>query len=201
MTTRAASKSMGKKDGSEKPEDRYEIRLSGSGGQGLILAGVILAEALGIGDGKNVVQTQSYGPEARGGASRADLVVADGEIYYPKTMKLDLLLALTQEACDKYYPDLKEGGTLIVDSTMVTQVPTKNYYGLPFMQLAREEVGIVMVANVVSLGAISELTGIVTRDSIRNAVLARAPRGTEEKNKKALELGIEAAKKLLKEKR
>lgn len=201
MTTKSASKTTGKKDGNEKPEDRYEIRLSGSGGQGLILAGVILAEALGIGDGKNVVQTQSYGPEARGGASRADLVVADGEIYYPKTMKLDLLLALTQEACDKYYPDLKEGGTLIVDSTMVTQVPTKNYYGLPFMQLAREEVGIVMVANVVSLGAISELTGIVTRDSVRNAVLARAPRGTEEKNKKALELGIEAAKKLLKEKR
>lgn len=201
MTTKAVHKSKGKESESAKPDDRYEIRLSGSGGQGLILAGVILAEALGIGDGKNVVQTQSYGPEARGGASRADLVVSKGEIYYPKTMKLDLLLALTQEACDKYYPDLKEGGMLIIDSTMVTQVPTKKYYGLPFMRLAREEIGIVMVANVVSLGAIAEITGIVSHDAIRNAVLARAPRGTEEKNKKALELGMDAAKKLLKEKR
>ena len=85
----------------QKKEDRYEVRLSGSGGQGLILAGVMLAEAVGVGDGKNAVQTQSYGPEARGGASRSDVVIAEGEIYYPKTMKLDLLLALTQEACDK----------------------------------------------------------------------------------------------------
>ena len=201
MATKAATKPHGKRNGNDKPEDRFEIRLSGSGGQGLILAGVILAEALGIGDHKNVVQSQSYGPEARGGASRADLVVSKEEIYYPKAMKLDLLLAMTQESLDKYYPDLKEGGTLIVDSTMVTQVPTKNYYGLPFMQLAREEIGIVMVANVVSLGAICEITGIVTKDAIRNAVLARAPRGTEEKNKKALEIGMNAAKKLLKDRR
>ncbi|MBN2227766.1 MAG: 2-oxoacid:acceptor oxidoreductase family protein [candidate division Zixibacteria bacterium] len=176
--------------------DRYEIRLSGSGGQGLILAGVILAEGVGIGDGKNVVQTQSYGPEARGGASRADVVISEGEIYYPKTMKLDMLLALTQEACDKYYPDMQENGTLIVDSTLVTQVPTKKYYGLPFTRLAREEIGIVMVANVIALGAIAELTGIVSKDAIRDAVLARAPRGTEEKNKRALELGMSEARKI-----
>jgi 2-oxoglutarate ferredoxin oxidoreductase subunit gamma len=157
---------------------------------------VILSEALGIGDRKNVVQSQSYGPEARGGASRADVVVSDGEIYYPKTMKLDMLLALTQEACDKYYPDVKEGGILIVDSGMVTQVPTKKYYGLPFTQLAREEIGIVMVANVISLGAITELTGIVSKQAIKDAVLARAPKGTEEKNTKALELGFSAARKI-----
>lgn len=183
----------------KKKEDRYEIRLSGSGGQGLILAGVMLAEAIGVGDGKNVVQTQSYGPEARGGASRSDVVIAEGEIYYPKTMKLDLLLALTQEACDKYYADLKENGILIVDSTMVTQVPTKKYYGLPFVRLAREEIGHVMVANVIALGAIAELTGIVTHDSLKEVVLGRAPRGTEEKNQKALELGFSAARKLKKE--
>ncbi|MEW5924610.1 MAG: 2-oxoacid:acceptor oxidoreductase family protein [Candidatus Zixiibacteriota bacterium] len=185
-----------KKNGKKNPEDRYEIRLSGSGGQGLILAGVILATAIGVGDGKNAVQTQSYGPEARGGASRADVVISEGEIYYPKTMKLDLLLALTQEACDKYYPDMKEGGTLIVDSNLVTQVPTKRYYGFPFVRLAREEIGQVMVANVIALGAIAELTGIVSKESIKEAVLARAPRGTEEKNKKALELGFSIAKKV-----
>jgi len=175
-------------------DNRFEIRLSGSGGQGLILAGVILAQAIGVGDGKNAVQTQSYGPEARGGASRADVVVSPDQIFYPKTMKLDLLLALTQEACDKYYPDMKEDGLLIVDSTLVTQIPTKRYYGFPFVRLAREEIGNAMVANVIALGAITELTGIVSKESIKNAVLSRAPRGTEEKNQKALELGFKIAK-------
>ena len=175
---------------------RYEVRLSGSGGQGLILAGVILAEAIGVGDGKNAVQTQSYGPEARGGASRADVVVSPGHIYYPKTMKLDLLLALTQEACDKYYPDMKPDGLLIVDSTIVTQIPTKKFFGFPFVRLAREEIGHAMVANVIALGAITELTGVVSKESIKNAVLSRAPKGTEEKNQKALELGFKIAKKV-----
>jgi len=184
-----------KKNGKKNVDDRYEIRLSGSGGQGLILAGVILATAIGVGDGKNAVQSQSYGPEARGGASRADVVVSSGEIYYPKTMKLDMLLALTQEACDKYYPDMKEGGILIVDSNLVTQVPTKKYHGFPFVRLAREEIGHAMVANVIALGAIAELTGIVSKASLKEAVLARAPRGTEDKNKKALELGFSIAKK------
>ena len=162
----------------------------------MILAGVILAEGVGIGDGKNVVQTQSYGPEARGGASRADVVISEGEIYYPKTMKLDMLVAFTQEACDKYYPDMQENGTLVVDSSLVTQVPTKKYYGLPFTRLAREEIGIVMVANVIALGAIAELTGIVSKEAIREAVLARAPKGTEDKNKRALELGMSEARKI-----
>jgi len=184
----------------QKKEDRYEVRLSGSGGQGLILAGVMLAEAVGVGDGKNAVQTQSYGPEARGGASRSDVVISEGEIYYPKTMKLDLLLALTQEACDKYFADLKENGMLVVDSVMVTQVPTKKFYGFPFMRLAKEEIGHVMVANVIALGAIAELSGIVTHESLRKVVLGRAPRGTEEKNQKALELGLSIAKKVRKQK-
>ncbi len=176
-------------------DDRFEIRLSGSGGQGLILAGVILAEAIGVGDGKNAVQTQSYGPEARGGASRADVVISPGQIYYPKTMKLDLLLALTQEACDRYYPDMKPEGLLVIDSTLVTQIPTKRYFGFPFVRLAREEIGHAMVANVIALGAITELTGIVSKEAIKDAVLSRAPRGTEDKNQRALELGFKIAKK------
>ncbi len=83
--------------------DRYEIRLAGEGGQGMILAGLILAEAAAIYAGKNAVQTQSYGPEARGGASKAEVVISDGEIDYPKVMDADVLLAMGQEACDKYY--------------------------------------------------------------------------------------------------
>lgn len=176
-------------------DDRYEIRLSGSGGHGVILACVILAQAVGRDHRMNVVQTQSYGPEARGGASRADAVISRGQIFYPKTMKLDVLLAFTQEACDKYYRDLKPDGLLIVDSTMVTKVPIKNSYGFPFIRAAREQVGHPMVANVIALGAICELTGIVSRSDLKEVVKERAPRGTEEKNLKALEVGFELARK------
>lgn len=175
--------------------DRFEIRLSGSGGQGLILAGVMLAEASGTFDGKNVVQTQSYGPEARGGASRADVVISAGEIYYPKPMQLDLLLALTQEACDTYYKDLKEQGLLVVDSHLVTQVPTSRWCGIPFSQLARHDIGLPMVANVISLGAICAITGIVSEEGLIQVVKRRAPRGTEEKNMAALQLGLTEGRK------
>lgn len=180
------------------PQDRFEIRLSGSGGQGMILGSVILSEAIGKDDTQNVVQTQSYGPEARGGASKADVVISKNEVYYPKAMKLDLLLAMTQESLDKYFPDLKEGGTLIIDNGLVTEVPSKEYYGLPFTQLAREEVGHIMVANVIALGAIAAITGIVTHEDLVEAVLARAPRGTEDKNRKAVEVGFREAEKLKK---
>lgn len=178
--------------------DRFELRLSGSGGQGMIFASVVLGEAIGLAEGKNVVQSQSYGPEARGGASKADVVVSSQEIFYPKAMKLDLLLAMTQEAMDKYYADLKEDGILIVDTSLVTSVPTDKYYGLEFTRLVRHEIGQIMVANVIALGAIAALTGIVSLESITNAVLSRAPRGTEDKNKKAVEVGYNEAMKLKK---
>lgn len=181
------------------PQDRFEIRLSGSGGQGMIFGSVVLCEAIGRAGGKNVVQSQSYGPEARGGASKADVVVSTGEIYYPKAMKLDLLLAMTQEALDKYYPDLKDGGILIIDNTLVTEVPTEDCYSLPFTRLAREEAGHIMVANVIALGAICALTDIVPLEILTEAVLARAPKGTEDRNKKALEIGYNEALKLKKQ--
>jgi len=179
-------------------DNRIEFRLSGSGGHGVILAAVLLARAIGLDPKMNVVQTQSYGPEARGGASRADVVCAKGEIFYPKTMKLDLLLAFTQEACDKYYRDLKSDGVLIVDSNMVTKVPIKNSYGFPFIRTAREQVGHPMVANVIALGVIGELSGIVPRDALKQVVKEFAPKGTEEKNLKALQVGFDLAKKVKK---
>ncbi|MFH1686835.1 MAG: 2-oxoacid:acceptor oxidoreductase family protein [bacterium] len=180
----------------EVPHDRFEIRLSGSGGQGMILGAVILAEAIGSDYTKNVVQTQSYGPEARGGASKADVVVSTNEIYYPKAMKLDLLLTMTQESCDKYFPELKSDGVLVVDNGLVLNVPTDNYYGLPFTRLAKEEAGHPMVANVVALGAIAALTGLVSKENLIDAVLKRAPRGTEDKNRKAVEIGYAEAMKV-----
>lgn len=176
--------------------DRYELRLSGAGGQGMILASVMLAEAIGGSGEKNVIQTQSYGPEARGGASKADIVFSSTEIFYPKAMSLDLLLAMTQQSLDAYLPSLKTDGTLLVDSTYVTDIPRDNYFGLPLTRLAREEMGYVVVSNIIALGAIAELTGIVEREQLLAVVIARSPRGTEDKNRLALDIGYREAAKI-----
>ncbi|MFQ5454343.1 MAG: 2-oxoacid:acceptor oxidoreductase family protein, partial [Candidatus Zixiibacteriota bacterium] len=154
---------------------------------------VVLCEAIGLSGSKNVVQSQSYGPEARGGASKADVVISSEEIYYPKAMKLDLLLAMTQEALDTYYKDLKDEGMLIVDTTLVTNFPTDNYYGIPFTRMAREQVGHIVVSNVVALGAICALTDLVPMEKLTEAVLARAPRGSEDRNRKAIKIGYDEA--------
>ncbi|MCX8110859.1 MAG: 2-oxoacid:acceptor oxidoreductase family protein [Syntrophorhabdaceae bacterium] len=172
---------------------RYDIRLSGSGGQGIILMGIILAEAVGIYEGRHVSQTQSYGPEARGGSSKAEVVISDTEIDYPKAMRLDMLLAMNQKSCDDYYMDLKPEGILIVDSTFVKQLPIPRAFQIPFTKIAREKLGREMVANIVALGAISKLTDIVSPKAIEQAVLARVPKGTEKLNRDALNAGMAAA--------
>jgi 2-oxoglutarate ferredoxin oxidoreductase subunit gamma len=178
---------------------RFEVRLSGSGGQGLILAGIILAEAAGVYDGKYVAQTQSYGPEARGGASKAEVVISDEEIDYPMATRPDLLLAMNQSACDAYYYDLKPEGMLVVDSTFVTNTPTTKAVRIPFTQLARQELGREMVANIVALGALATLTKVVSPEALETAVLSRVPPGTEELNRKALKLGSSKAQEILAE--
>jgi len=177
---------------------RYEIRLSGSGGQGLILMGIILAEAVGIYEGKFVAQTQSYGPEARGGSSKSEVIVSEEEIDYPKAMRLDLLLAMNQKACDEFYPDLKPEGILIVDSTFVTQLPVPKAYRIPFTRIAREKFNREVVANIIALGALTQLTPVVSPKAVEAAVLARVPKGTEKLNRDALRAGIAAAKKAMK---
>ena len=179
--------------------DRYEMRLSGSGGQGLILAGKIMAEAAVIYDGRNAVQTQSYGPEARGGASKAEVVISDGDIDYPKALNLDLLLALTQVSCAKYSKDLKEGGILIVDSGLVSELPPGNFrvYRAPITEIAVKKIGKAVVTNIVAVGILTKIAGIVSEDAVRKAILARVPKGTEELNMKAYEEGLKAAAELL----
>lgn len=174
---------------------RYEIRLSGEGGQGIVLAGVILAEAAAIYDGKNATQTQVYGPESRGGASKAEVIISDEEIDYPKAMAVDLLLALTQAAADKYGHDLKPSGILVVDSAKVMNVPSGEFtvHRLPIIDTAKDTVGKAMVANIVSLGVITGLSKVVSREAIERAVLARVPKGTEELNRRALEAGFALA--------
>jgi 2-oxoglutarate ferredoxin oxidoreductase subunit gamma len=180
--------------------ERLEIRLAGSGGQGLIMAGMILAEAVGIHEGKFVTQTQSYGPEARGGASKSEVVISDQEIDYPPAVKPDILLCMNQTACDTYIFDVKPGGTLIVDSSLVHHLPTTRAIGLPFTKIAREEVGREMMANIVALAALSALTGVVSPQSLEAAVLARVPKGTEALNRQALEAGIKLAEEYMEKK-
>ncbi len=178
-------------------KERVEIRLAGTGGQGLITAGIILAEAA-ILDGKNVVQSQSYGPEARGGASKAEVIISEGEIYYPKTSNPDILLTMSQEACNKYFNDLKPGGILIVDSTFITNVPSSSAYQIPITKMTIDKLKKPVFANIVALGILCEITKIVTRKSLTKAVLERVPEAFIEQNKKALQLGIRLAKKELK---
>jgi 2-oxoglutarate ferredoxin oxidoreductase subunit beta len=173
------------------------VRLSGSGGQGLILAGVIYGKAASIYDGKNAVQTQSYGPEARGGASKSDIVLSTEPIDYPLAEKLDVLLCLNQESCDKYFPDLKEDGILIVDSLYVKKIPTSTAYVLPLTEIAKNVVGRVVVANVVALGAVCELTPYVSRRAFEDALRASVPKGTEQINLHAFEEGVRAARELV----
>jgi 2-oxoglutarate ferredoxin oxidoreductase subunit gamma len=180
--------------------ERYEVRLSGSGGQGLITAGIILAEAIGVYDGREVCQTQSYGPEARGGASKAEVVVSDDPIDYPKSVVPDLVLCMNQKSADTYGFDLKRDGMLVIDSGLVKQAPISSCVGIPFTRLAREEAGKEMVANIVALGAIAALTKVVSLKALEAAVLDRVPKGTEEMNKKALQAGIAAAKNYLQQK-
>jgi len=176
-----------------------EVSMGGSGGQGLVLMGLILAEAAGIHQGRKVVQSQLYGPESRGGASRSDVIISDEEIDYPEVEHPDILFAFNQPSAVKYAPNLKKGGTVIYDSTFVTDPPRVEgrVYQLPITRIARERIGREIVANIVALGALTVLTGVVPKDVMTAAVMGRVPRGTEEINRRALEAGFEAAEALL----
>ncbi|MEA5113404.1 MAG: 2-oxoacid:acceptor oxidoreductase family protein [Geobacteraceae bacterium] len=174
---------------------RYEMRFSGAGGQGLILAGIIMGEAAAIYDGKQAVQSQSYGPEARGGASKSEVIISDQPIDFPKATAVDALLALTQEACDKYSSDLKSGGVLLIDSDLVKNAPAGDFtvVRIPIISTAKNEVGRAIVANIVALGAMVALTKAVTRESAERAVLSRVPAAFSELNRKAFQMGYEKA--------
>jgi len=164
-----------------------ELKLSGSGGQGLILAGVILAEAALI-DGKKAIQSQSYGPEARGGASKAEVIISDSDIDFIKVQKCDMLLCLTQAAYDKYGKDFTK--VLVLDSRLRLKYPEpEKVVTIPILNSAADVLGKPMVANIIALGAINQLLGLVSKDSLSKAVMKHVPKGTEDLNKRALEVG------------
>ncbi|WP_321212166.1 2-oxoacid:ferredoxin oxidoreductase subunit gamma [Methanothermobacter sp. DP] len=178
---------------------RKEIRIAGFGGQGVILAGIVLGKAASLYDGLYAVQTQSYGPEARGGASRAEVVISDEEIDYPKVQSPDILVAMSHQALLTYMDDLKAGGTLIADPDMVIEneiqdfVDERNisYFRAPATRTAEEKVGITIVANMVMIGALTEATGVVSVRAAEEAIKNSVPPGTEEKNIMAFQAGRE----------
>lgn len=168
---------------------------SGSGGQGVITAAIILGEASGIFEGLNVVQTQVYGPEARGGASRADLVISDEPIRYPKVINPQVLICLTQEAYNKYAGIVRPGGILIVEASLV-QVAKKidaRQIELPMLEAVQKKIGKPVVFNICMLGALVSLTKVVRPESVFKAIENRiAPRFLA-MNQEAFELGQELA--------
>lgn len=166
---------------------RQEIRLAGYGGQGIVLAGQLLGKAVTLYDGMEAVLTQSYGPEARGGASSADLVVSDAPIDYPLVTHPDLLVAMFQEAYERYRPDMAEGGLLIIDSSLVKPWPREGpLRSIPATRLA-EELGRKLVANVVMLGFFTAVSEVVSREGVENAL--RSSRRLVELNLQALARG------------
>ncbi len=173
---------------------RSEVRLSGSGGQGLILAGIVLAKAA-MYEKYRVTQTQSYGPESRGGASRADVIVSNDEVFYPEATNFDILMALTQEACDKYLFDLKDDGILIADTTYVKNISVLNSqtYELPFTDIAIEKLGSPLSTNILSLAFLVKVTGIVSPESLERGIRESVKKHYVDMNIKAMKLGFELA--------
>lgn len=173
--------------------ERTEIRLGGAGGQGLILGGIILAEAAVL-DGKNVLQTQSYGPEARGGASRAEIIISNETIDYPKVTDPDIFLALTKEAVVKYIDKTKKNGTLIIDSSIDLhgyKLEEFKLYHIPIISVAQNKLKNEISANIVALGAIVGISDIVSWESLIKSIIKRVPRGSIKINKKAFQEGVE----------
>ena len=176
--------------------DKLELRLSGSGGQGVILAAIILADAA-IEQGINAIQTQSYGPEARGGASKAEVIISKNEINFPKVVTPNILLCLTQSSYDKYVATLNKNGILIVDENVNVNLNVDyKIYKLPILDTAQSKLGTHMVANIISVGAVYALIGedVISKEIMVNSISHRVPPVTVSKNIDAFEEGIKLIK-------
>jgi 2-oxoglutarate ferredoxin oxidoreductase subunit gamma len=178
---------------------KQEIRLAGFGGQGIILSGHILGKAVALFEKRNAVFTQSYGPEARGGSCSADVVLSDSHVHYPKVSRPDLLVLMSQGALNTYGGKIRDSGAMIIDRDLVhlDEAPEGvTLYRVPFTRMA-EELGRKIVANIVMLGALTALGGVVKYESMKESVLSSIPRGTEELNISAFDKGYEFGRELL----
>ena len=171
-------------------QEKY-IRLAGSGGQGVILCSIILADTALTG-GAYAAQSQSYGPEARGGTCKAEVVISSQPIDFPKVEESDFLLALTQQALEKYIPMAKPGSIVMMDDSITPPEDMKGFqvYRLPILALARDTIKRPMVANIVAVGAINACLKLAEPEVLEQAVLAHVPKGTEELNRFALLEGM-----------
>ncbi len=167
---------------------RQEILLTGAGGQGLILASIILADAA-VKEDKNVVQMQSYGPEARGGESMAGVIMDINIIDYPRITRPTVLLSMNQQSFHKYMKRAGSGCLVIVDSTLVEEAGDWPVYAYPITGRTLEELGREIVANIVALGVVNTLAALVSFDSLKESVLEYTPQDSADLNLRALELG------------
>ena len=180
---------------------RREVRIAGFGGQGVVTLGTILAVAAGIHEDLEVAQSQSYGPEARGGACRSDVVISDDPIDYPKPLALDLFMALSPAAAEQYWSEVREGKTLVlVDRTLVPKTPdhTPPVLAVEATRLAEEEFQDRVVANMIMLGAMAAVTGWVSLKALEETLDGRMSANPLEKSKAALRRGFELGKELRK---
>ena len=175
--------------------ERCRLVFSGSGGQGVITAAIILAEAAVLYENRIAVQSQAYGPAARGGSTRSDVIISDSAINYPKVVQPNVLVCLTQEAYNNFYPIIRPGGLLITDSRYV-KIQRKvdaQQKELPMHQAVMEKIGKPIVFNICMLGAVIRLTGLVTSESIMKVLKNRIPVSFLEINRNALDLGMTLA--------
>ncbi|MFA5613092.1 MAG: 2-oxoacid:ferredoxin oxidoreductase subunit gamma [Methanoculleus sp.] len=170
---------------------RHEVRFSGYGGQGIILSAVILGRAAALYDEKYAVQTQVYGPEARGGASMGQVVIDDLPILYPEVTDPDIYIIMSQQGFEKYGVAAREDAVMVLDADLVRSRPVCRYHEIPATAEAKENLGREIVANIVMMGALVAITGVVSREAIERAVLDSVPKGTESLNTRALKRGFE----------
>ncbi len=167
-------------------KDPFKFRFAGSGGMGVILGTIIMAEAA-LSERFNVVQTQSYGPEARGGMCKAEMIISRNEIDFPKIEKASCLVALTQKSLDRYINDLEPDGIVIADSTLEIPDGYKGkYVQVPIIEITYDVVRKPITINIVALGAVNGILKLISDSALEQAVLCRVPKDTEELNKRAL---------------
>lgn len=177
---------------------RVEIRISGFGGQGVVLSGYVIGRACAIGAGRHATMIQSFGPEARGSACSATLVVSDSEVLYPYVRRPDVFVAMSGEGYEKHRDELKDDGILIYEEDLVRPDFKRGQpaFAVPAVRIA-ESLARPIVQNIVMLGFFTAVTGLVTREQMREAVAASVPAGTADLNLKALERGFEHADRVL----
>lgn len=173
--------------------DKLRMVFSGSGGQGVITAAIILAEAAVLYENLNAVQSQSYGAAARGGATRSDVIISDSTIDYPKVIQPNVLVCLTQEAYNKFYPIIRPGGLLISDTRYVkTQKKVDaQQKEMPMYENVMDKIGKPIVFNIHMLGAVIAIVDLISPESILKVLQNRIPQDFLELNRRALELGME----------